>query len=132
MSSPGPEGFTGPEFSETVARHLCLPSPCCLPKVGLPLGQRNLLVDPFGNNVLSVTNIPGDHNRIRHDKVKTTLNSLFHTSGLHAECEVFGLFKDLIPVEAMNQENNIQRGRGRQGLLPDLRYTLQMVYQLTH
>ena len=77
------------------------------------------MVDPFGNNVLSVTNIPGDHNRIRHDKVKTALNSLCHTSGLHAECEVFGLFKDLIPVEAMNQENSIQRGRGRQGLLPD-------------
>ena len=91
LTFPGPEGFTGPEFSETVARYLCLPSPCCLPKVGAPLGQKGLLVDPFGTNVLSVSNIPGDHYRTRHDKVKTVIHSFCLTSGLTAECEVFGM-----------------------------------------
>ena len=119
LTFPGLEGFTGPEFSETVARYLCLPSPCCLPKVGVPLGQKGLLVDPFGTNVLSVSNIPGDHYRTRHDKVKTVIHSLCLTSGLIAECEVFGLFRDLIPVEAMGQEEDLERGKGRQGLLPD-------------
>ena len=38
-----------------------------------------------------------------------------------AECEVYGLFRDLIPVEALGEEEELQRGRGRQGLLPDFR-----------
>ena len=37
LSLPGHRGFTQAEFSETVARMLCLPSPCCQPKVGTPL-----------------------------------------------------------------------------------------------
>ena len=47
------------------------------------------------------------------------IHSLCLTSGLTAECEVFGLFKDLIPVEALGREDDLERGRGRQGLLPD-------------
>ena len=31
------------------------------------------------------------------------------------------MFKSLIPVEAFEQEENLQRGRGRQGLLPDFK-----------
>ena len=56
---------------------------------------------------------------IRHDMVKTVLNSCCITSNLRAECEVDGLFKDLIPVVAMGEEEELQRGR--QGLLPDFR-----------
>ena len=37
-----------------------------------------------------------------------------------AECEVYGIFKDLI-VQALEQEAQLERGRGRQGLLPDFR-----------
>ena len=40
---------------------------------------------------------------------------------MRAECEVYGLFRDLIPVEALGEEEDLQRGRGRQGLLPDFR-----------
>ena len=68
---------------------------------------------------MSVSNIPGDFFRMRHDMVKTTLNSFCLTSSLRAECEVYGLFRDLIPVEALRDEEGLQRGRGRQGLLPD-------------
>ena len=53
--------------------------------------------------------------------VKTVLNSFCLTSNLRAECEVYGLFRDLIPVAALGEEEVLQRGRGRQGLLPDFR-----------
>ena len=43
------------------------------------------------------------------------------TSTLRSECEVYGLFKDLIPVEALENEVELERGRGRQGLLPDFK-----------
>ena len=89
--------------------------------MGEPLGQHGLHIDNFGDNVMSVSNIPGDLFRIRHDMVKTVLNSFCLTSHLRAECEVYGLFRDLIPVAALGEEEDLQRGRGRQGLLPDFR-----------
>ena len=123
LSLPGHNGFTQEEFTETVARYLCLPSPCCQPKIGHPLQQHGLHVDPFGDNVQSVTNIPGDHFRARHDSIKMVINSFCLTSSIRAECEVYGEFSDLIPVEAVGEEQ-LQRGRGRQGLLPDFKMDL--------
>ena len=124
LSLPGPGGLNQAEFSETVARHLCLPSPCCAARIGEPLGMRNLTIDAFGDNILSVSNIPGGAFTSRHDVVKLTLNSLIMDSGIRADCEVFGLFKSLIPVEALAEEENLQRGKGRQGLLPDFKLDL--------
>ena len=121
LAMPGPEGFSHAEFGETVARLLCLPSPCCQPKVGVALGQRGLRIDDFGDNLMSVSNIPGDSFRIRHDKVKTVLNGFCLANNIRAECEVFGLFRDLIPTVALDEDANLQRGQGRQGLLPDFR-----------
>ena len=83
--------------------------------------MRNLAIDAFGDNILSVSNIPGGSLTARHDMVKLALNSLIMDSGIRAECEIFGLFKDLIPVEALAEEETLQRGRGRQGLLPDFK-----------
>ena len=121
LSLPGHNGFTQAEFSETVARFLCLPSPCCQPKLGESLEQHGLSLDAYGDNIMSVSNIPGDMFRVRHDTVKTVLNSFCMTSTIRAECEVYGMFKDLIPVQALEQEESLERGRGRQGLLPDFR-----------
>ena len=104
MANPGPEGFSHAEFGETVARHLCLPSPCCQPKLGANLGQHGLLLDSFGDNLMSVTNIPGDSFRHRHDKVKSVLNRFCLASNVRAECEVFGAFRDLIPVQALDEQ----------------------------
>ena len=70
---------------------------------------------------MSVSNIPGDTFRTRHDTVKTVLNSFCTTSGIRAECEVYGLFKHLIPDKALDEESSLERGRGRQGLLPDFK-----------
>ena len=53
-----------------------------------------------------------------------TINSLILDSGIRADCEVFGLFRDIIPVEALNEEEGLRFGRGRQGLLPDFRLEL--------
>ena len=36
----------------------------------------------------------------------------------------FGMFRDIIPVEALGEEEGLERGRGRQGLLPDFRLEL--------
>ena len=111
LSLPGHNGFSQAEFSETVARFMCLPSPCCQPKLGESLDQRGLHLDRFGDNVMSVSNIPGDTFRTRHDTVKTVLNSFCMTSAIRAECEVYGLFRDLIPVQALDQEKELERGR---------------------
>ena len=91
------------------------------PFYGVSLEQHGLHLDAFGDNIMSVSNIPGDMFRIRHDTVKTVLNSFCMTSTIRAECEVYGIFKDLIPVQALEQEADLERGRGRQGLLPDFR-----------
>ena len=56
---------------------------------------------------MSVSNIPGANFRIRHDTVKTVLNSFMMTSPIRAECEVYGLFKDLIPVRALEQVTGV-------------------------
>ena len=57
----------------------------------------------------------------RHDTIKTVINSFCMTSTLRSECEVYGLFMDFIPVEALENEVELERGRGRQGLLPDFK-----------
>ena len=86
--------------------------------VDTTFGQHGLAVDTFGD-LMSVMNIPGDSFRHRHDKVKTVLNRFCLASNIRAECEVFGAFRDLIPVHALEEQDDLQRGRGRQGLLPD-------------
>ena len=87
-------------------------------------------IDHFGDNVMAAT-LPGDSWRARHDTVKTAINSLCLWSGLKAECEVFGLFSDLIPAEAMNREEALQRGRNRQALLTDFKLNLPSPVGLT-
>ena len=57
---------------------------------------------------MSVTNIHGDSSQIRHDMVKTVLNRFCLTSKLRAEFEGFGLSKDLLPQEALEQEEDLQ------------------------
>ena len=61
---------------------------------------------------MSVSNIPGDLFRIRHDTVKTVIISFCQTSGLRAECEDLGMFRDIIPVGALSEEEGLERGRG--------------------
>ena len=100
-------------FSEAACSHLCLPSPACRDRVGEKVGKS--VVDIFGDKVMSAM-LPGDTWRIKHDTVKSELNRLCTWSKLPAVCEVFGLFSHLIPQEGLNR---MERGRKRQGLVPD-------------
>ena len=42
-------------------------------------------------------------------------------SKIPVECEVYGLFADLIPAEALAEGEDLHWGRARQGLTPDFR-----------
>ena len=68
-----------------------------------------------GDRVMS-TVLPGDHWRIRHDKIKMAIGSLCSWARLPATTEVFGLFAHLIPAQALTR---FERGRKRQALVPD-------------
>ena len=65
-----------------------------------------LMVDTFGDNLLSMQKMPGDSYKNKHDKVKIVLNRLYLTSNIKAECEVFDAFRDLIPAQALEREGS--------------------------
>ena len=93
---------------------LCLPSPACAPKVGMPVPGRER-VCPWGDTVANAA-MRGDGWRVRHDAVKLRLRGLLTWAGIPSTCEVFNLFADCIPQEGLSR---IERGRRRQGLVPD-------------
>ena len=63
----------------------------------------------------------GDHWRTRHDNVKMALASLFAWAKVSHTTEVFGLFAPYISQQALSRYD---RGRKRQGLVPDFRLTI--------
>ena len=87
--------LTSAEFSEVAAANLCLPSPSCKDRVG-----GIIKVDLYGDNIQS-TNIPGDHSRTRHDKIKLLIYRLCSYAGLPIEMEVFNLFSRCLPQEGL-------------------------------
>ena len=75
-------------------------------------------VDSFGDNLMSVTNIPGDSFRHRHDKVKTVLNRFCLTSNIKAECEVYMVnFVTSSLLRLWKRKSSREEG----GLLPDFK-----------
>ena len=52
-------------------------------------------------------------------------------SGLVHDCEVYGLFADLIPAQVVVQGEDLEWGRARQGLVPDFRLRLPSPEGLT-
>ena len=65
--------------------------------------------------------VNGDGWRNRHDQVKMRLLGLLRWAGIEVDCEVFNLFSGLIPQRGLAR---IERGRKRQGLVPDFRVRL--------
>ena len=53
-------------------------------------------VDLFGDSVLC-QNLPGDGWRIRHDRIKQEIMRMMGWSGMVATCEVWCLFRHLVP-----------------------------------
>ena len=90
-----------------------MPSPACRDRVGEKVGRTT--VDLFGDRVMSVP-LPGDSWRHRHDSVKQEIVRLAHWAGVKVTCEVFNCFSHLIPQAGLNR---MERGRKRQGILPD-------------
>ena len=117
LPAPGSD-MSSAVFAEAFASHLCLPSPVCEGRLGEKLCRAT--VDRFGDNVQAAA-LPGDGWRTRHDSIKLLLSSLCRWAGLPVRCEVFGLFAHLIPQVGLNR---IERGRKRQGLVPDFQLGL--------
>ena len=125
LALPTPStGLSGRVFSEAVAAHLCLPSPAIREWVGKPVGRNRRTIDAYADAVLNCRDIPGDSWKIRHDTAKLAIVNECHMSKLPVECEVYGLFADLIPAEALAEGEDLHWGRARQGLTPDFRLTL--------
>ena len=112
---PGPDGLSSQAFSEAMALLLCMPSPACKDRIGARVGKKT--VDIFGDSIMSEV-LPGDHWRIRHDKVKMAIHSLCVWARLPVTVEVWGLFSHLIPAQALTR---MERGRKRQAIVPDFR-----------
>ena len=117
LCHPGPNnGFSSEQFSEAFASMLCQPSPACQDRIGDQVPGRRR-VDKWGDEVVNAV-MRGDGFRIRHDAVKLELRRLLRWAGIPVICEVFNQFSDCIPQEALNR---IERGRQRQGLVPDFK-----------
>ena len=63
----------------------------------------------------------GDSWRHRHDTGKLCLMNMALHAKLPVDAEVFGLFRDLIPAEAMREGEELDTARARSGIIPDLR-----------
>jgi hypothetical protein len=114
-------GLKGRVFTEAMAAHLCLPSPAIREWLGESVGRHDKEIDLFGDAVMNCNDLAGDSWRIRHDTGKLAIvNECLH-SKLPVECEVYGLFADNIPAEATADGEDLQWGRARQGLIPDLK-----------
>ena len=120
LSLPGPTtGLTSPVFKEVMAMHLLLPSIVCKEVVGKRVGAGGAVAGPFGDEIMCAQ-LPGDSWRWRHDAVKLCIINICNDSKIRADAEVFGLFRDLIPPELVQEGGELQYGRQRVGLTPDL------------
>ena len=121
---PSPDNtFSGAEFTEAVSAFLCLPSPACASLVGQTVTETQKggrkMVDRWGDVVCNAR-MRGDGWRVKHDSLKLRLRKLLLWAGIPVVCKVFNLFASSIPQAGLSR---IERGRKRQGLVPD--YKLQ-------
>jgi hypothetical protein len=128
LALPGPDtGISSKAFTEAMASHLCLPSPSVVLGgwVGKNTVRGGAVIDQFGDAVMNCKYLPGDTWRQRHDTGKLAIVNECVNAGLVHDCEVYGLFADLIPAQAENHRGeDLQWGRARQGLVPDFRLRL--------
>ena len=127
LALPGSmNGLSSTVFAEAVCAHLCLPSPAVTGSswVGRTLGRRGVAVDHYGDAIMNCAELPGDSWRHRHDTIKTAIATACHEAKLPADCEVYGLFSDLLPASAEGAGGELEWGRSRQGLIPDFRLRL--------
>ena len=117
-----------------MAAHLCLPSPAVVTGgwVGKNTVRGGAVIDHFGDAVMCCKHLPGDTWRHRHDTGKLAIVYECLNAGLVHDCEVYGLFADLIPAHAVTQRgDSLDWGRARQGLVPDFKIRLPTPEGLT-
>ena len=135
LSLPGPDtGLSSKVFTEAIAAHLCLPSPAVVTGgwVGKNTVRGGAVIDKFGDAVMNCRHLPGDTWRHRHDTGKLAIVYECLNAGLVHDCEVYGLFADLIPAQAVNNRGeSLEWGRARQGLVPDFKIRLPTPEGLT-
>ena len=123
LAGPGADnGLSSPVFQECLSRHLCLPSPAI--KEGRWEGKtvgRGILIDKYGDAVVNCSEVIGDTWRRRHDLIKQRITTEALLAGVHVDCEVYGLFADLLPAALTAAGGELQWGRARQGLVPDFK-----------
>ena len=120
LGLPGPTtGLTTPVFREVMALHLFLPSLACKEVVGQRVGARGAVAGHFGDELMCAQ-LPGDSWRWRHDDIKLCIVNICNESKVRAEAEVFGRFRDLLPPHLTEAGGELQYGRQRVGLTPDL------------
>ena len=116
-----------------MAAHLCLPSPAVVGGgwVGKNTVRGGAVIDKFGDAVMNCKHLPGDTWRARHDTGKLAIVHECLHAGLVHDCEVYWIFADLIPGQAVVQGGELEWGRARQGLIPDFRIRLTTPEGLT-
>ena len=62
----------------------------------------------IGDKILCCHDIPGDSWRHRHDTVKMAIYQEACLSKVPVDCEVYGLFGDLLPAELMEEGGELQ------------------------
>ena len=112
-----------PVFKEAMSAHLCLPSPAVRDGgwVGRRVGGRGEVIDKYGDAVMCCNEICGDSWRRRHDIVKQQIVTEATLASLPIDCEVYGLFSDLLPAQLQQEGGELQWGRSRQGAVPDFK-----------
>ena len=59
-------------------------------------------IDIYGDAVMNYDDLPGDTWRYRHDTIKNSIVSECLDAKLPHDCEVYGLFSDLLPAAVEN------------------------------
>ena len=118
--------MSSPVFKEALSAHLCLPSPAVRDGgwLGKTIGRTRVEIDQFGDAVMNCHEIVGDSWRRRHDGLKNQLVAEAVLSGIPVDCEVYGLFSNLLPAELEQEGGELRWGRARQGKVPDLKLLL--------
>ena len=127
LATPSPDSsMSAKVFREALSSHLCLPSPALRDGgwIGRPVGSRGEVVDKFGDSIMCCKEIPGDSWRKRHDTVKQHIAAEAALAGIPVDCEVYGLFSDLLPAALEEEGGELQWGRARQGKVPDFKFLL--------
>ena len=117
-------------FREAMASHLFLPSPACQGLLGKPTGYNDrqgnpTYVDTFGDVVMTAT-LCHDTWRTRHNDVQRAFVAKAHEARVEVDAEVLGLFRDLIPDQALGPGGELETVRKRNGCIPDLRLGFQV------